>query len=248
MSMRGRLGSIINRGAPNDISVGVYSLFNNTWVNKPMIIDPKLTPRWASQNVRGIIPKEQDHLMTLKVGIMGLTNTNAEWNRYFYKEQHAKSYRPMAIASRNSLSSSREMVEGTYFNMSGTVTTALYRWTHRMYKSGKDKTGAGRWSWFAIIGKNNTKMIYITCYRVCLVLQYISWEVLTTNSITSWSNKTKRAYFHLTLIYKPYMISKFSCSSICKMDTRSNLQYLAMNLIYAYFSRRHITVALPPHC
>jgi hypothetical protein len=35
-----------------------------------------------------------------------------------------------------------------------------------MHKLGKDKTGAGIWSWLTVIGINNTKMIYITCYRV----------------------------------------------------------------------------------
>jgi hypothetical protein len=50
--------------------------------------------------------------------------------------------------------------------MGGTFMAELDRWTHQMHKSGKDKTGAGRWSWFTVIGKNNTKMIYIPCYRV----------------------------------------------------------------------------------
>jgi hypothetical protein len=73
----------------------------------------------------------------------------------------------MATASRHSFSSSSKVEEGTYFKMGGTVTTALYRWTHQVHRSGKDKAGAGRWSWFTVIGKNNTKMIYITCYRLC---------------------------------------------------------------------------------
>jgi hypothetical protein len=51
--------------------------------------------------------------------------------------------------------------------MGGTLTTLFDRWTHQMHRSGKYKTGAGRWSWFAVIGKNNTKMIYIKCYSVC---------------------------------------------------------------------------------
>jgi hypothetical protein len=73
----------------------------------------------------------------------------------------------MVAASRHPFSSSSEILEGTYFKMGGTVTTALNRWTHRMHISGQDKTGAGRWSWFTVIGKKNTKIIYITCYRVC---------------------------------------------------------------------------------
>jgi hypothetical protein len=73
----------------------------------------------------------------------------------------------MAAASIHSFSSSSEIAEGTYFNKGGTVTIALGIWTHRMHRSGKDKTGACRWYWFTVIGNNNKKKIYVTCYRVC---------------------------------------------------------------------------------
>jgi hypothetical protein len=71
-----------------------------------------------------------ENLMKLQVEITGLTETNAEWNRYANKEQYAKAYRPMNTASRKAFSSSSELVEGTYFKMAGTVTTALDRWPH----------------------------------------------------------------------------------------------------------------------
>jgi hypothetical protein len=60
----------ISRGAPTVTRVGGDSLFNNSWGNKPKIVDPKLTLRWAFQNVRGIIPKEKDP--TLASGIENL--------------------------------------------------------------------------------------------------------------------------------------------------------------------------------
>jgi hypothetical protein len=112
------------------------------WGNKPKRIDRKLTLRWESQNVRGIIPKEQDpklaagieNLMKLQVRSEVITETNAEWNRYYYKEQYSKAYRPMATSSRHSFISSSKIVEGTYFKMGGTVTTTLDRWTRRMHR------------------------------------------------------------------------------------------------------------------
>jgi hypothetical protein len=58
------------------------------------------------------------------------------------------------------------MTEGTYSKMGGKAITAVDRWTHRMHKYGQDPTGAGRWSWFTVLGKNNAKMIYISFYRV----------------------------------------------------------------------------------
>jgi hypothetical protein len=50
--------------------------------------------------------------------------------------------------------------------MGDTVTSTLGCWTHRMYRSGEDPTGAGIWSWFKVPGKNNTQIIYIICCRV----------------------------------------------------------------------------------
>jgi hypothetical protein len=98
----------------NATRVGGDSLFNNSWGNKPKIIDPKLTLRWASQNLRGIISKEKDpklasgieNMMKLQVGIVSLTETNVGWNIYANKEQYAKSYQQMVTASRHSFSSS----------------------------------------------------------------------------------------------------------------------------------------------
>jgi hypothetical protein len=51
--------------------------------------------------------------------------------------------------------------------MGGTAITAVNRCTHRMHKSGQDSTGAGSWSWFTVLGRNNAKIIYISCNRVC---------------------------------------------------------------------------------
>jgi hypothetical protein len=63
----------------------------------------------------------------------------------------------MDMASLHPFSSSSDILEGTYFKMGETITTALDRWTHRMHISGKYKTGAGRWSWITVIFKNKKK-------------------------------------------------------------------------------------------
>jgi hypothetical protein len=126
----GRLSSIstswqeirsgMNRGTPIVTRVGGESLFNNRWGNRPRWIDLRTTLCWELQNVRGIIPQEKypklaagiENLTKLQVGIVGLTKTNAEWNRYPYKEQYDKACHPMATASRHSFKSSSEIVEG----------------------------------------------------------------------------------------------------------------------------------------
>jgi hypothetical protein len=131
--------------------------------------------RWVSQNTRGVTPKEKDPKLTagignivkLQVGIAALQEMNAEWNQCGFREQYAKSYLYHMTTSRHSFGSSSEMVEGTYFKMGGTAIAVFGRWKRRMHKSGQYATGAGRWSWFTLLGKNNANIIYISCYGVC---------------------------------------------------------------------------------
>jgi hypothetical protein len=105
-------------------------------------------------------------MVTLHVGIAALQEKNAEWSQYAFKEQYAKAYWHHTTTSMPSFRSSSEVEEGTYLKMGGTEITAIDRWTHHMHKSGQDATVGGRWSWFAVFGKNNAKTIYISRYRV----------------------------------------------------------------------------------
>jgi hypothetical protein len=52
-----------------------------------------------------------ENLMKLQVGIVGLAETNSEWNKYYHKDKYSKAYRPMATSSLNYFSSSSEIVE-----------------------------------------------------------------------------------------------------------------------------------------
>jgi hypothetical protein len=58
---------------------------------KPTRIDPKLTLHWASQNVRGIIPKEQDPKLAAGIETLmklhTLTKSNMQ-NHIFQWQQH----------------------------------------------------------------------------------------------------------------------------------------------------------------
>jgi hypothetical protein len=120
-------------------------------------------------------PKEKDPKLTagieniakLQVGVSALQETNTEWNQFGFWDQYAKAYRYHTTALIHSLSSSSETAERKYFKMGDTEITAVDRCTHHMHKSGQDAMGAGRWSWFTVLGKNNAKMIYISSYRVC---------------------------------------------------------------------------------
>jgi hypothetical protein len=67
-----------NRGQQNNTTVGGDSLFRGTIGNAPSLIDPKRTLRWASQNTRGLISKDKDPKLTVKlqVVIVALQETN----------------------------------------------------------------------------------------------------------------------------------------------------------------------------
>jgi hypothetical protein len=96
MPLRGRVGSFLascqemnrgfNYGQQNNTTVGDDPIFRGAFGNAPSLIDPKRTLRWASQNTRGVIPKEKDPKLTegienivkLQVGIASLQETNAE--------------------------------------------------------------------------------------------------------------------------------------------------------------------------
>jgi hypothetical protein len=84
-----------NHGQQNNTKVGDGSLFRGTFGNAPSLIDPKQTLRWASQNTRGVIPKEKDRKLTagirnivkLQVEIAALQETNTEWNQFVFRDK-----------------------------------------------------------------------------------------------------------------------------------------------------------------
>jgi hypothetical protein len=124
----------INRGEPNVKSVGRDSLFDNTWGNKPTRIDPKLTLRWASQNVRGIIPKEQYPKLARNRKLDETTgrDSGSYGNQciieyILLQREICKIISPDGNIIKAFFSSSSEMVEGTYFKMGQTLTTSLDR-------------------------------------------------------------------------------------------------------------------------
>jgi hypothetical protein len=95
------------------ITVGGDSLFIGAhevtdppgWGNRPAWIHPKLLLRCSSQNLQGIIPKEKDPqissgtdniMIKLPMGIVGLTETNADWHNYTNRDQYASAYKGMA--------------------------------------------------------------------------------------------------------------------------------------------------------
>jgi hypothetical protein len=105
-------------------------------------------------------------MVSLQSGITCLTETNVEWRNYGFRQAYKEAFTKHYQSSRHVFSSSSEVYQSSYHKRGGTVTSATDRWTHRVRKSGEDSTGAGRWSFFTMFGKDNTP-ISITCYHIC---------------------------------------------------------------------------------
>jgi hypothetical protein len=58
-------------------------------------------------------------------------------------------------------------VEESHYKPGGTVTSALGHWASRVFRSRKDPSGCGRWSYICI-GKKDKKFSMVTFYRVGL--------------------------------------------------------------------------------
>jgi hypothetical protein len=96
---------------------------------------------------------------------MCLTETNVEWSNDIYRQAYKYAFTKLYQSSRHAFSSSSEISQSSYHRRGGTAISATNRWTHHVHKSGEDATGAGRWSFFAIMGKDNN-LIFINCDRV----------------------------------------------------------------------------------
>jgi hypothetical protein len=104
-------------------------------------------------------------MVSLQSGITCLTETNIEWRNYGFRQAYKYASTKHYQASRHVFSSSSEVAQSSYHKRGGTVIFATDRWTHIVHKSGEDSTGAGRWSFFNMLGKDNN-LIFITCYRI----------------------------------------------------------------------------------
>jgi hypothetical protein len=148
-------------------------IFNNTLGDKPRWIDPVTTRRINTQNVQGFKPVSNDtklqsgigNMVSLQSGSTFLTETNIECRYYGFRQAYKDAFTKHYQSSRHVFISSSEVAQSSYHKRGGTVISATYRYTRRVHKSGEDSTGAGRWSFFTMLGKDNN-LIFVTCYWV----------------------------------------------------------------------------------
>jgi hypothetical protein len=147
--------------------------FLNTFGDLTCWIDPSTTLRIVTQNFQGITLITVDdklqcgiaNMISLQSGTPCLTETNVKWRNYSSHQGYKYAFTKLYASSRHNFSSSSE-ISSSHHKRGGTAISATDRWNHRIYLSGEDSTGAGRWSYFTLLGKDKT-MIVISCYRVC---------------------------------------------------------------------------------
>jgi hypothetical protein len=127
----------------------------------------------VTHNVQGIKPINADeklqsgiaNMISLQAGIACLRETNVEWQNFSFQQGYKNTFSKLYSVSRHIFSSSSE-IASTYHTCGGTYIFATERWTHHVHRYIKDATGAGRWSFLTILGKDHN-MIVISCYHVC---------------------------------------------------------------------------------
>jgi hypothetical protein len=104
------------------------------------------------------------NMSLLQMDVFGLTETDINFNN---KEVLSKVYdatRAYDQSMQLSYSCSNQLNHTTR-KKGGTLTTLAGRWSVRKQSSGNDKYG--RWSYITLDGKRDTKVTFITAYRVC---------------------------------------------------------------------------------
>jgi hypothetical protein len=88
--------NMVSTNAPPNAHVRCEPIFNTTFGDIPRWIDPAITLCIDTQNVQGITPIKDDekvqggigNMVSLQSGIMCLTETNAEWRNYIYRQAY----------------------------------------------------------------------------------------------------------------------------------------------------------------
>jgi hypothetical protein len=130
-------------------------------------------------------------MIALHAGITCLTETNVEWQNYSSRQGYKDAFNNLYASSHHTFSSSSK-ISSSYHKRGGTTIYDTYRWTHRINLSGKDSTGAGRWSYFTILGKGNTTIV-ISCFRIYAhVYPHPTLVVHSINNAGLWNQKTNQ--------------------------------------------------------
>jgi len=143
---------------------------NQPWGDFWRLSSPTTSFHVFSKNTGTINPLNSDmlaitaELQTLGASVFAAQETNIHWdpaskNQIFQQCRQAASHVFLSTASSQEPSSD-------WYKPGGTLTLALSPCTSRIVKRGSDQV-LGRWSYIEFAGKENTRLIVVSAYRVC---------------------------------------------------------------------------------
>ena len=108
----------------------------------------------------------------LEAGVIGLAETNLNWNKEYLKNKFAQNLKTICKQSENfsnwttykTQHSTSQIKTESDIQRGGTTTTVVGKWVGRIIDSGNDAR-LGRWTWQTLRG--DTNLTIITVYRVC---------------------------------------------------------------------------------
>ena len=164
----------------NRIKLNKRQTDNKTWGDEmiksmkwPALTEDK-TIRVLTHNVKGISQLHNyyefemlmDYMENMQVDIAGVTEMNLDLNKKETSNTLKKILKKLDRNAMASFSASKHRPKkDAVRKMGGTATIVRGNWSGRIIEVGQEKLG--RWSYLTLTGKNNKKIKFITCYRVC---------------------------------------------------------------------------------
>jgi hypothetical protein len=105
-------------------------------------------------------------LRALQAETIAFSETNVEWHTYQLRENMEKLFTKAFGAARMEYSTNSDNFEMTYHKPGGTMCGALEQMMHRVFDSGRNDTGCGRWSYITYAAKEGKKVAIVSAYRV----------------------------------------------------------------------------------
>jgi hypothetical protein len=142
----------------------------------PAPINPNVTWRIIGGNVNGLRPYgNMAALITVSVRLRALqadniefSETNVEWHKFQLRYNNMqKLFTKSFGAARMEYSKMSDKFETTYHKPAETICGALGKMVHRVFDSGGDHTGCGRWLYLTYTAKEGNKVAIVSAYRVC---------------------------------------------------------------------------------
>jgi len=159
---------------------------NKPWGDCWALHQPMSLFRVVSKNTGTINLQNMDmkaitnELMLSSVSVFAAQETNVHWNEdtTHLLQTQCRSVAPqIQFATSTSAKKTKE-----WYKPGGTIIMALNQWTSRVVKKAHDPY-LGRWSYLEFIGKQDKRLIVMSCYRVCNQQFDVASQTVTAQQI-----------------------------------------------------------------